>query len=93
MVESAPPLLPAELDRFRARPAEYLPQPLLAARVRVRDELEAVVQLHLLEPLRKELDHRRPRLLRPRGRHADRDAPEDQRNALFSFSKKPSSPP
>ena len=91
-VEPAPALLPARLDLVDPRAAEDLPEPLLAAGVRVRGELEPVAGLELLEALGEELDHRGPRLLRARLGNADRDAPEVQRNALFSLSKKPSSP-
>src|SRR5581483_3556585 len=75
-----------------ARRAERRPQTLLPARVGVGDELDPVEALDLLEALREELEHQRPRFLGALGGDVDRDAPQAaQRNALFSFSKNPSS--
>ncbi|MGN6797588.1 MAG: hypothetical protein ACTHKS_05515, partial [Gaiellaceae bacterium] len=60
--------------------------------VGVGRELNAAGPLDFLEPLRKELEHRRARVLGAFVRDFDRDAAEGaQRNALFSFSKKLSS--
>ncbi len=65
----------------------------------VRGELGAAVCLvDLLEAFREELDHRRARLLETLAADLDRDAAQAlrdgcaQRNALFSLSKKLSSP-
>src|SRR5207237_7430546 len=90
-VETAPPILPPGFDVRRRHAAERLPQPLLARGVRIGRELEAIRPVDLLEAFREQLDHRCTRLLRPDGRNRHRDAPEAQRNALFSFSKNPSS--
>src|SRR5438270_14083200 len=85
-VEVPPALLPALVDLLDTAGPEDLPEPFLAACVGVGDELQAVVGLELLEPFREQLDHRRPRLLRPRGGNADRDAAPAQRNARSSIS-------
>src|SRR5205085_12413616 len=91
-VEATPTVLPAVTRVDAGRAAERLPEPLLARRVRVGDELDAVAPLDLLEARGEELEHPRSRLLEPRGGDIHRDAAERaQRNALFSFSKKPSS--
>ncbi len=86
-VELAPAILPSGLDlaprRVRER-GEDAP-----GRLAVRGQLELAGTLDLLEPLRGELDEPRAELLGRLDRNADRGA--DQRNALFSFSKKPSS--
>jgi hypothetical protein len=72
--------------------SERLPQTLLADSVRVGDQLDRVAAVHLLEPVREELEHDGARLLGALARHFDADAAETrQRNALFSFSKNPSS--
>jgi hypothetical protein len=72
----------------RETPAEERPQPCLAFGVRVDHELA----LPLLEALGVKVEQQRRRLLERFGRHRERDAPElAQRNALFSFSKNPSS--
>ena len=91
-VEVAPPLLPAVLDLGRAGAPERLPEPFLAAGVGVGDELDAALAVDLLEAEREQLEHHRAGDLGPLGTDLDGDAPETaQRNALFSFSKKPSS--
>src|SRR5437763_1357050 len=91
-VELTPATLPPLRDVAPARVPEHLPEPLLAAGIGVGHELDAVGALDLLEAVREELDHPRPRLLGPRNRDLDRDAARGrQRNALFSLSKNPSS--
>ena len=90
-VELPPAILPVVADLRDRCAAEGLPDPLLSGRVRVRGDLDPAVAVDLLEPLREELEHDGARLLGPRGGDADRDALEDQRSALLSFSKKPSS--
>ncbi len=80
VVEGAPVALPAVGDRFRGD-VETLAERELAVAVGVDDE----TALDLLDPLREEIEQ-----LRELGLAAcDDDA--SQRNALFSFSKKPSS--
>jgi hypothetical protein len=78
----APALLPAGLDVLCGNAGRRLT-------LGVRGELELVGDDALLEPFRKALEPFGPRLLRALERDANRDAL--QRNALFSFSKKPSS--
>ena len=73
------------------RRTEGSPQPLLPRVVGVRDELEPVGVLDLLEALREELEHQRARRLGALDRNGRGDATERQRNALFSFWKNPSS--
>ena len=91
-VEGAPAVLPAVLDVGRPRSAEERPEPLLAGGVGVGGELDAVRAVDLLEALREELEHGRASLLGARVADLDRDSAQAaQRNALFSFSKKPSS--
>ena len=73
------------------RAAEHVPEALLAARVGVRDELDAVARVDLLEAFGEELQHARPRLFDTLDGHGDRDPAEPaQRNALLSLSKNPS---
>ena len=62
---------------------------MLAVVAHVGRELEGAAELALFEAFGEPLEPRRPRLLRALERDADRDAL--QRNALFSFWKKPSS--
>jgi hypothetical protein len=81
-MEVAPPLLPARLDVLDERVRRRL-------RVRVGDELELRTERTLLETLREALEPLRARLLGARERNPNSDS--SQRNALFSFSKKPSS--
>src|SRR5919198_2550439 len=91
-VEVAPAVLPALGDVLRHRSAaEGLPQPLLAVGIGVGDELDAFRLFDLLEAVGEQLDHSRARELGSSGGDGHRDAPRRQRNALFSFSKKPSS--
>ena len=91
-VERAPAVLPARLDVVAAGAAEEVPEALLPARVRVGGELDALRAVDLLEALGEELEHRRAGLLEPLEADLDgHSAQAAQRNALFSFSKKPSS--
>jgi hypothetical protein len=93
-VEVAPPLLPAVLDLRGAGTAERLPEPFFTAGVRVGDELDPALAVDLFEAKREQLEHHGARNLGTFGAHFDSDAAEaspGQRNALFSFSKKPSS--
>jgi hypothetical protein len=93
-VELLPRLGPAGLDVLRSARPEDLPKALLAARLRIRGELDSPVERNLLEPLREELDQDGPRLLCAIGGDPDRYPAEErlaQRNAALSFSKKPSS--
>ena len=90
-VECAPAVLPALLDVGRARAAEGRPEPLLAARVGVGDQLDAAGGLPLLEALGEELEHQRAAVLGLRGADGHGDPAQAQRNALFSLSKNPSS--
>ena len=53
-MERAPALFPAGLDRRRYGRRKGLADAPLSGVVRVRDELEGVPDLHLLEPLRDE---------------------------------------
>src|SRR5205823_10380868 len=60
--------------------------------VGVRRQHELVAALRLLEAFREEGEHLGARPLRSFAADGDRDAPQSaQRNALFSFSKNPSS--
>ena len=90
-VERLPAVLPAILDVGRLGGAEHVPDALLARRVGVGDQLRRAHVLDLFEPVGEECEHRRARLLDARVADLDGDAAEAQRNALFSFSKKPSS--
>jgi hypothetical protein len=87
-VKLAPALLPSGLDRGRGDRSEDELQSLLAVGVRVDREFA----VRLLEALGMELEQPRPRLLEDIRRNRDRDPPQlAQRNALFNFSKNPSS--
>ena len=87
-VELAPALLPARLDRLRRHIREELPEPGLPGGIRVDRELA----VSLFEPLGVDLEEPRPRQLEQLGRNLEYDPPElAQRNALFNFSKNPSS--
>ncbi|HEV2903239.1 MAG TPA: hypothetical protein VGW30_08260 [Gaiellaceae bacterium] len=87
-VELAPPLLPAGLDRPRRDLREELPEPCLSVGVRVDGELA----VGLFEAFRMELEEPGPRRLERLSRNRECDPPQlAQRNALFSFSKNPSS--
>jgi hypothetical protein len=87
-VKLAPALLPARLDRLGGDPRELPAQASLPRRVRVDGELA----VRFLEPLGVEIEQLRGRLLELVGRNRDDDPAElVQRNALFSFSKNPSS--
>ena len=91
-VEVAPALLPVGGHVVGPHLAERGPEPLLARVVGVRDQLEPVGVLDLLEALREELEHQRPRRLGALDRDGRGDAAERaQRKALFSFWKNPSS--
>ena len=81
------------LDVVGARAAEEVPEALLAARVRVGGELDAACgRSTSSKPSGNELEHDRARPPRPLRPDLDRDSAQTaQRNALFSFSKKPSS--
>ena len=93
-MEIAPALLPAGVDGVCPDRAERSPETLLPTRVGVGHELDAVREVTLLEAFREELEHQRPRALRTLWRDDRRDAAQrGQRNALFSFSKNPSSSP
>jgi hypothetical protein len=83
-VKSPPRVLPAGADLLDRDPVE-IPRELLD----VGRELQLALDLALLEPGGKSLEPVRARLLRALGGNTKRDAL--QRNALFSFSKKPSS--
>ena len=87
-VELAPAILPARLDLVPTRVREA-PRARARRGVAVGGELELAGTLDLLEALRRELEEPRTQLLGRSSGRADRGA--DQRNALFSFSKKPSS--
>src|SRR5581483_3907636 len=93
-VERAPALLPASVHVRSARPAEHVPEPLLARGIRVGEELEPARGVELLETLGEELEHPGAGLLGAPGRNRHRHAPERtrgrHRNALFSRWKKPS---
>ena len=92
LVIHPPALFPPALDVRALGRAEEVPDLFLAGGVGVGDELDASGMLDLLEPLREELDHGCPRLLGASLQDLDRDPPQaTHRNALFSFSKKPSS--
>ena len=90
-VEGPPAVLPALLDIGRPGAAERRPEPFLPVIVRVRRQLDAVGTVALLEALREELEHDRAGLLGSGRRDRHGDAPQRQRNALFSLSKNPSS--
>ena len=80
------------LDLGRRGAAERLPDPLLAGRVRVGRELEPAVARRAPRTPPGRARACRARLLGPRVEDGDRDAAQQrQRNALLSFSKKPSS--
>jgi hypothetical protein len=93
-VEVLPPLLPARLDLRDLDAAEGGGEALFRLGSAVRRELEPVLVLPLLETLREEHEHRRAGLLPPFDWDADGEPPKGasvQRNAVRSFSKKPSS--
>jgi hypothetical protein len=83
-MEGAPAEFPVGIDFLRVGVLQVLRD-----LVDVRGELERRGELTFLETGRKALEPRGPRLLRALEGDADRDAL--QRNALFSFWKKPSS--
>ena len=75
----------------RRRPARSAPLPPRSCTPRARCPPSPSISSN---PSGKSSSMTRARLLGPSGGNADRDAPEDaQRNALLSFSKKPSSAP
>jgi hypothetical protein len=89
-VELAPAFLPPRLDWLGGDVGELAPEPVFAGRVGVDGERAA----GFLEALRMELEQLGRDLLERLGRSRDDDPPElarAQRNALFSFSKNPSS--
>jgi hypothetical protein len=86
-VELAPAVFPSRLNLGADGGREGAED--ARARVAVGGELDLVSALDLLEAVGRELDEACARLLGLRERDADRGS--DQRNALFSFSKKPSS--
>jgi hypothetical protein len=86
-VERTPAVLPAGLDLLDTRVGERVEHALCC--VAVRDQLELPGRFAFLESFGRELDEARPQLLGLLPRDRDRDP--DQRNALFSFAKKPSS--
>ena len=91
-VEVLPALLPVGRNVLRRDRSEDGRHPRLAARVGVGRELELVAPLGFFEALREESQHLGARRLRGFAVDGDGNAPQaDQRNALFSFSKKPSS--
>ena len=90
-MERLPAVAPVGGDVHGARPAERVPQPFLTARIRVRDQLDAVVGVELFEAFGEELEHAGPCFFGALGGDGDRDAAQPaQRNALLSLSKKPS---
>src|SRR5205814_157493 len=91
-MEPLPALHPVGGDLRGGHLSERGRHPALAARVGVRRKHELVAALRLLEAFREERKHFGPRPLRGFAADGDRDAPQPaQRNALFSFSKNPSS--
>jgi hypothetical protein len=86
-MEASPAVLPARFDLEDVRSGERGENAL--GRFAVGGELYCGWRLALLETAGSELDKPRTQLLRRLTRNADRGA--DQRNALFSFPKKPSS--
>jgi hypothetical protein len=86
-VEPAPTVLPAGLDLGRLGLGECSLD--ASGGLAVGGELDRNCVLGFLEPFRGKLDEARAQLLGLLSRNADRGA--DQRNALFSFSKNPSS--
>jgi hypothetical protein len=89
-MELAPALLPAGRHRLGRDGAEFVPEPLFAGRIRVDRERVG----RLLEAFGMEVEQPGARFLEPIGRDRDLDAAKlslGQRNALFSFSKNPSS--
>jgi hypothetical protein len=86
-VEVAPAILPALLELAPIRIGEHGEDAI--AGVAVRGQLDPVRMVDLLEALRCELDEAGPQVFGQVPGDTDRRA--DQRNALFSLSKKPSS--
>ena len=89
-MELPPTLFPSRLDGLGLDVVELFAQTGLAARVRVDGQRI----LSFLEALGMQLEQARRYLLPSRRRDRDRDPAElarAQRNALFSFSKNPSS--
>src|SRR5262245_35271396 len=86
-VELSPTVFPAGFDVRARRVRKGGPHAL--CRLAVRRELDLTFALDLLEAVGSELHEQCAQLLRAAGRNADRGA--DQRNALLSLSKKPSS--
>src|SRR3954447_7688267 len=92
LVKRLPAIAPVGGDVLTAYGSEGMPQTLLAARIRISDELDPVGPIDFLETLREELEHLGPCFFDALGRDCDGDASQDaQRNALFSLSKNPSS--
>ena len=92
-MERAPVVLPAQLHRLAAGVTKRSTKPLLANGVRVGRKHDCIGGLGLLEPVREELEQRRAGRFGCLRGYRDGDASElaAQRNALFSFSKNPSS--
>src|SRR5207342_1899435 len=86
-----PLALPAVRYGLDAGVGEPRAQPFGSGVVGERDELRRLGAGKLGEPFRKELEHRRCRLLDELAGNDDGSAQQAQRKALFSFSKKPSS--
>ena len=93
LVKRLPTIAPVGGDVLPSYASEDVPEPLLAARIRVSDELDSVGALDLFEALWEELEHLRARFLCALGGDGNRNPPDRvQRNALFSLSKNPSPP-
>jgi hypothetical protein len=91
-VEPLPALRPVRRDVGRGHVAERGRHPALAPGVGVRRQHDLLAPLRLLEAFREEGEHLGARPLYGFAADGDRDAPQPaQRNALFSFSKNPSS--
>src|SRR3954454_11603877 len=91
LVEGLPAVTPVRCDILPPRAAEAVPEALLTRRIGVRDQLDALARLDLLEAGREELEHPCPCCLCALGGDGNRDAAQSaQRTALFSLSKNPS---
>jgi hypothetical protein len=89
-VELPPALFPPRRHHLGGDAGELVPEPLFARRVRVDRQRAG----GLFEALGMEIEQPGARFLEPIGLDRDLDAAElsaAQRNALFSFSKNPSS--
>ena len=91
MVERLPPIAPVRGHILSAHASERVPETFLAPRVRVRDELDPIGSIDLLEAVGEEFEHLGPCFFDALDRDCDRHASQDvQRKALFSLSKNPS---